>query len=125
LWQVTGFLREYNIDCYQIILSGVPMIVVNAIIETTPESIEAMREAIAEMETKSRAEAGCHDYTFSVELNDPNVIRITEKWDSMADLEAHFGEPHMAAFQQAMSANPPKSVSANFFEATEIAGPGQ
>ena len=51
------------------------MIVVNAIIETTPESIEAMREAIAEMETKSRAEAGCHDYTFSVELNNPNVIR--------------------------------------------------
>ena len=40
------------------------MIVVNAIIETTPENIEAMREAIAEMEVQSRAEAGCHDYTF-------------------------------------------------------------
>lgn len=101
------------------------MIVVNAIIETTPENIEAMREAIAEMEVQSRAETGCHDYTFSVELNDPTKIRITEQWASMADLEAHFREPHMVAFQQAMGAHPPKSVSANFYEATEIPGPGQ
>ena len=100
------------------------MIVVNAVIEATEETIEAMKEAIAEMETKSRAEAGCHDYTFSVELNNPSVIRITEKWDSMADLEAHFKEPHMAEFQQAMGAHPPKSVVANFYEATQIPGPG-
>ena len=100
------------------------MIVVNAIIESTEADIAAMKDAIAEMETKSRAEAGCHDYTFSVELNDPTRIRITEKWDSMSDLEAHFQEPHMAAFQQAMAANPPKSVSATFYEATEVGPPG-
>ncbi len=100
------------------------MIVVNAEIEATEETIEAMREAIAVMEEKSRAESGCHDYTFSIEMNNPCKIRITEKWNSMADLDAHFKEPHMADFQQAMGANPPKSVVANFYEATEIAGPG-
>ncbi len=99
------------------------MIVVNAVIETTEEAIEAMKAAIAVMEAKSRAESGCHDYTFSVEMNDPCKIRITEKWASKADLEAHFQEPHMADFQQAMGANPPKSVVANFYEATEIAFP--
>ena len=74
------------------------MIVVNAIIETTPESIEAMREAIAEMETKSRAEAGCHDYTFSVELNDP-LHTYYRKMDSMVDLKA-FRRAHMVAFSR-------------------------
>ena len=100
------------------------MIVVNAKIESTAEDIAAMKAAIAVMEQKSQAEEGCYDYTFSVELNNPNVIRITEKWESMEDLKAHFQEPHMADFQAAMGANPPKSVTASFFEATEVAGPG-
>ena len=101
------------------------MIVVNATIKATPETIEAMREAIATMETASRAEPGCHDYTFSVELNDPSVMRITEKWDDMEALGAHFGMPHMADFQAAMAANPPESVEAKFYEVTEVAPPGR
>ena len=100
------------------------MIVVNATIKATPETIEAMREAIATMEAASRAEPGCHDYTFSVELNDPSVLRITEKWDDMAALGAHFGMPHMADFQAAMAANPPESVEAKFYEVTEVPPPG-
>ena len=100
------------------------MIVVNAVIETTAENIAAMKEAIAIMEKKSQAEAGCHDYTFSVELNNPDVIRITEKWETMEALAAHFQEPHMADFQAAMAANPPKAVNASFYEATEVGPPG-
>ena len=100
------------------------MIVVNAVIKTTAENIEAMREAIATMEAASRAEASCHDYTFSVELNNPNVMRITERWESMADLEAHFATPHMAEFQAALAANPPEGVEAKFYEVTEVAPPG-
>ena len=100
------------------------MIVVNAVIESTEEDIAAMQEAIAIMERASLAEAGCHDYTFSVELNNPTVLRITEKWDDMASLAAHFNEPHMAEFQKAMAANPPKSVEAKFYEATEVGPPG-
>ena len=101
------------------------MIVVNAIIDTTAENIANMKEAIAVMEEKSRAEAGCHDYTFSIELNNPDVIRITEKWESMEALSAHFQEPHMADFQAAMAAHPPKSVTASFYEATEFQMPGR
>ncbi len=100
------------------------MIVVNAKIESDVQSIAAMKDAISAMETASRAESGCHDYTFSLELNDPSVLRITERWDSMDDLNAHFAMPHMAAFQAAMGANPPKSVTATFYEATEVDRPG-
>ena len=100
------------------------MIVVNAEIESTADDIEAMKAAIAKMEAASRAEEGCYDYTFSVELNNPNKIRITERWESMEVLGKHFGMPHMADFQAAMAAHPPKSVTAKFYEATEVAPPG-
>ena len=99
------------------------MIVVNAIIETTEDAIAAMQQAIADMENASRAEDGCDDYTFSVELNNPAVLRITERWQSIDALKAHFATPHMAAFQAAMGAHPPKSVSATFYEAAEIPNP--
>ena len=101
------------------------MIVVNAIIEASAASIAAMQEAIATMEAASRAEPGCHDYTFSVELNNPDVLRITEKWENMEALAAHFSMPHMADFQAAMAANPPRNVTATFYEATEVQPPGR
>ena len=100
------------------------MIVVNAVIESDAASIAAMKDAIAAMESASRAEDGCDDYTFSVELNNPAVLRITERWQSMEALQAHFATPHMADFQAAMGANPPKSVTATFYEATEVERPG-
>ena len=99
------------------------MIVVNATIQANTDTIAAMQEAIATMEQASRAEDGCYDYTFSVELNNPNVLRITELWEDAAALQAHFATPHMAAFQAAMAANPPDSVEAKFFDATQIEMP--
>jgi quinol monooxygenase YgiN len=96
------------------------MIVVNAVIESTVDDIAALTEAIATMETASRAEDGCQDYTFSVELNNPGVIRITEKWNSVDDLKAHFAEPHMATFQAAMGDNAPASLDVKFYEVKEI-----
>ena len=101
------------------------MIVVNAVIVATEETISEIKVAIRVMETRSRAEDGCHDYTFSVELNQPDTLRITEKWEDISALEAHFNTPHMADFQQAMAENPPRSVAANFYEVTEVPAPGQ
>ena len=96
------------------------MIVVNAIVKTSQENIVAMQSAIKAMEQASRAEAGCLDYTFSVELNDPTVLRITEKWDTLDALKAHFTMPHMADFQEKMGENPPESLDVSFYEAQEI-----
>lgn len=96
------------------------MIVVNAIVQSAEEDIAALKSAIATMEQASRAEDGCLDYTFSVELNDPTVLRITEKWDKLESLQAHMQVPHMAAFQEAMGGNPPKSMDLKFYEVQEI-----
>ena len=101
------------------------MIVVNGIITASEDSIAAMKAAIAKMEAASQAEDGCHDYTFSVELNNPAVMRITECWESMDALAAHFATPHMAEFQAAMAAHPPSSVEVKFYEASEVQPPGR
>lgn len=96
------------------------MIVVNAVIESTPEDIAAMQKAIHAMEVASRAEPGCDDYTFSVELNNPGTVRITEKWHTVEALMEHMNTPHMAEFQQAMGAHPPSSMDLKFYEVKEI-----
>ena len=96
------------------------MIVVNARIEATPETVAALKDAILAMQSATLEEQGCEDYTFSVELANPGAIRITERWDSKEALQAHFATPHMATFQAAMQAHPPKEVNAHFYEATEI-----
>jgi len=100
------------------------MIVVNVAVEIDPDHLEAMQPGIAAMETASRAENGCLDYTFSVEVNNKAILRITEKWDSMESLLAHFQVPHMADFQALMVAYPPKGMDANFYEATVVSVPG-
>ena len=100
------------------------MIVVAATIESTPENVDAMRKAILTMQAATLEEDGCEDYTFSVELGNAGNIRIAERWTSKEALAAHFATPHMADFQAAMAAHPPKSVDARFYEATEIEFPG-
>ena len=99
------------------------MIVVNGIIRTSAEAIAATAAALSKMEQASQAEEGCYDYTFSIEVSDPHVLRLTERWASMEDLKKHFAEPHMAEFRAAMAAHPPSSVEVKFYEAQEIDRP--
>ncbi len=99
------------------------MIVVNVAIESSEPDIAELKSAIATMESASRIEEGCDDYTFSIELNNPNMIRITERWHDMAALERHFKTPHMVAFQTAMAQFPPKGRQTYSYEATEVSPP--
>ncbi|MFP6817123.1 MAG: putative quinol monooxygenase [Pseudomonadales bacterium] len=101
------------------------MIVINAAMQSNADNIEAMKEAIAKMETASLAEEGCRDYCFSQELSNPTKMRITERWETMEALAAHFQTPHMAEFQQAMAANPPEGMELFCYEATEVDMPAR
>ncbi|MEM7337286.1 MAG: putative quinol monooxygenase [Actinomycetota bacterium] len=104
-------------------MSDSPDIVVIGRFDVAPDTLDALREALVAMQDASRAEDGCHDYTFSVEVADPAVVRLSERWESIDALRAHFTQPHMATFGEALAANPPLSSSVQFFEATEIDRP--
>jgi len=102
----------------------VPTVVIHAKVETAPGAVDALRSAIATMESASRAEAGCIEYAFASSLEDPSTIRIVEHWQSMDALRAHFATPHMRAFNAAMRAHPPKSIDVKVYEvARELALP--
>ena len=102
------------------------MLIINAEIRVAADSVAQVRDAIGLMETESRKEPGCQCYAFSVDISDPTMVRITERWDSMADLQAHFGMPHMAAFGAALGQIDIQSMDVKCYEvAAEVPLPGR
>ena len=97
------------------------MIIVNARIQATTETVEALKDAILTMQNATLKEEGCEDYSFCVELADPGAIRVVERWTTRDALNAHFQTPHMATFLAVMQAHPLGETDAHFYEATEIA----
>lgn len=53
------------------------------------------------------AENGCIEYYAAVDIEtgigvqvlDPNLVTVIEKWESLDALRAHLGAPHMATFR--------------------------
>ena len=101
------------------------MIIVIATIDTTPDSIAAISAAIAELETATRQESGCLDYTFCVELSDPTQVRIVERWTDQASLIEHLATPHVAAFGAAMATADINNMDLKSYEGGEIPFPGR
>lgn len=99
-------------------------IVVIGRFETTTETIDEVRQALLTMQEASRAESGCQDYTFSVELGDPAIVRLSERWDDEASLVAHFATQHMVEFRAALEGQAHWHGDVHFFEATEVPRPG-
>jgi quinol monooxygenase YgiN len=77
------------------------MLIIAGTIDMNPEHVDAFIAAAIDMMQATLKETGCQAYSFTVDQLTPGRIRLYEKWDSQADLEAHFVVPHMAAFQAA------------------------
>ena len=69
-----------------------------------------MRDALVEMEAETHKEPGCITYAFSVDATNPAMVRISERWNSMEDIEKHMQTPHMAKFMESVVAIEPKSL---------------
>ena len=64
---------------------------------------ERMDEARGVMRTvieATRAELGCIQYNYGEDVLDPGLIRVSELWQSRAQLDAHMQTPHMATWQR-------------------------
>ena len=95
------------------------MIVVTATIEMSADNIAKSKDLVATVVEKSRAEDGCIDYAWTVDMNNPTVIRVIEKWENLEAFSAHLQAPHEHEFKQAMADFPPISAEGSFYEATE------
>lgn len=84
------------------------MIYVVATIELQPGKRDAFLAAQKSLLPLVRAEAGCIEYTptIDVAVSDPpktplraDVVVMQEKWETLASLKAHFVAPHMQEFR--------------------------
>ncbi len=78
------------------------MLIVLAKAKLGEGAAEALKTPIADMVAASHTEEGCIDYSFTIDVLDPSILHIVEKWQDEAALAAHFATPHMAAFQAAI-----------------------
>lgn len=100
------------------------MLIVMAEVVVEAGAIDQVRDGLKTMEDETRKEPGCISYAFSLDVSDPTTMRISERWESMEALEAHFETPHMAAFGAVFAKAPPKSMDVKVYEvAKEVALP--
>ena len=92
------------------------MLIVAAEIVVEPSRIDGVRGSLRSMEEETRKEPGCLTYAFSVDINEPERVRIFERWESMDALRAHFKTPHMAAFGAALGQIQPRSMEVKVYE---------
>ena len=71
------------------------MIVVVGQFRLPVEQLAEAQDAMARVMLATRAEAGCVQYNYAADLLDPGLIRVSEVWESRAQLSAHLQTPHM------------------------------
>ena len=75
------------------------MIVIEGSVRIPEGKLDEARPAMEAMIRASRAEPGCIDYTYAVDVMDPCLIRVIERWADAAALAAHFQTAHMAQWR--------------------------
>lgn len=64
--------------------------------ERLDEALPMMRKVIE----ATRKEVGCITYSYSSDVLDTGLIRVSELWDSREHLAAHFETAHMAIWAE-------------------------
>ena len=79
------------------------MIIVSGKLElNNAEDVEKLRPMMEEVVKATRAEDGCIDYTYAIDVMNPKAICIIEYWESWDHLKAHGKAPHMAPWGKAL-----------------------
>ena len=79
------------------------MIIVAGTVRIEPSKLQEARGIMERMITASRAEDGCHAYSYSVDVLDPAVVHVFELWQDEATLQRHFQTPHLHEWRAAWS----------------------
>ncbi len=75
------------------------MIIVAGTIRIPEDKIDALLPVARATLAATRKEAGCIVYSYAFDVEDRGLVRIFERWESRAHLEAHFKQPHMGPWR--------------------------
>lgn len=78
------------------------MVIVQGWMRFGAGEIEGLRDAATRVIAATRQEPGCIGYSFAVDTEEPDLLRISECWADEAALAAHGKAPHAAAFGAAL-----------------------
>lgn len=79
------------------------MIIIEGTVRIPEGGLESARPHMEAMIAASRAESGCIHYSYSVDVLDPTVVHISERWENREALREHFETNHMATWREANS----------------------
>jgi quinol monooxygenase YgiN len=78
------------------------MIIVAGRIAIRPEMRAGAMAAAVKVTEATQTDAGCLQYHFYTDLEDPNVLHVFEEWESADALDAHLRLPHTTEFLAAV-----------------------
>ena len=93
------------------------MIIVNGIVRFGAGEIDRLRDSMARNVAATRAEDGCEHYAYAVDISDPNLLHVAERWRDEAAIERHMASPHMGAFMAEIGASKVEAISIKSYDA--------
>jgi len=93
------------------------MIIVNGIVRFGEGEIDRLRDSMERNVEATRAEEGCEHYAYAVDIGDPDLLHVAERWSDDSAIEAHMASPHMGAFMAEIGASKVEAISIKAYEA--------
>ncbi|NNC73360.1 MAG: antibiotic biosynthesis monooxygenase [Sphingomonadaceae bacterium] len=78
------------------------MIIVEGWVKLAEGELDKLHDAATTMMAETRKEEGCLLYVFTREIENPDTMRISERWASQEAIDAHGKSAHMAEFNKAI-----------------------
>jgi quinol monooxygenase YgiN len=78
------------------------MLVIAGRVRLHEAGLEETVRAGSAIAVASRAEPGCIEYRYAIDIEDAQVLRLFEHWESATALEAHFATAHFLAFSEVL-----------------------
>jgi len=95
------------------------MIIVSGKAKAASGAFDKLQAIMQTTIIETRKEDGCIDYSYGVDVLDPDAIVVVEYWESWAALEKHFTQAHMAIWIKALGEAGLVSRDIKFIEAGE------
>jgi len=100
------------------------MIAISVKLTIAPNDIDSFIAAVSKVIAPTRAENGCLRYAFARDLLEPNVLWVSEEWESLEHLHAHLVTPHIVQLLEEISSLDLISQEDNMYEVSSV-GPVQ
>lgn len=96
------------------------MIIVVGEVRFGAGEIERLRDDFARAIAATRVEDGCDHYAYAVDLLDPDLLHVTERWRDAAALDAHMATPHVAELARLLHEAQVEAISIRAYETGEM-----